>query len=46
MPVDFGSIVSLLGLLLATANLAVDVIALAITIKKGKRPDDEPPSVR
>lgn len=35
----FDRIVSLLGLLLATAGLAVDLVALTIKGKKRKRPD-------
>jgi hypothetical protein len=40
---DAGFIVSLLGLLIATASLAVDVVAFAMSMKKGKRPNKRPP---
>jgi hypothetical protein len=38
MLMDFGNLVSLLGLLIAIANLAVDVITIVITGEKEKRP--------
>jgi len=44
MLMGFSRIISLLGLLVAVANLAVEVIALVITVKKGKRPLNRPPS--
>jgi hypothetical protein len=37
-------IFSLLGLLIATASLALDVVALVMTARKGKRPDKRSPS--
>jgi hypothetical protein len=37
-PMGFDSIVSLLGLLIATAGLVLDVAAFAIAARKGKRP--------
>ena len=40
----FDRILSLLDVLLTTVHIAIDVIALAITAKKGKRLSDEPPS--
>jgi hypothetical protein len=35
---DFDSLISLLNLLIATARLALDVVALAIMPRKRKRP--------
>jgi hypothetical protein len=35
---DLGILVSLLGLLLAMASFALDVVALVITTRKEKRP--------
>lgn len=43
MLMDLVSIVSLLGLLIAIANLAVDVVALVIAGKKEKRSSKRPP---
>jgi hypothetical protein len=37
---DFDEIVSLIGLLIATVSLVVDLIALVIESKKGKRPGE------
>jgi hypothetical protein len=35
---DLGILISLLGLLIATARLALDVVALVIATRKEKRP--------
>jgi hypothetical protein len=39
---DFGILLSLLGLLFAIAGLALDVAALVITTRKEKRPGKGP----
>jgi hypothetical protein len=41
---DFGNIVSLVGLLIATANLLVDVIALIVSAKREGGSDKPPDS--
>jgi hypothetical protein len=41
---SLGEILSLLSLLFAIAGFALDVVALAIVTRKGKRPSERSPS--
>jgi hypothetical protein len=43
MLMDFGSIVSLAGLLIATVSLLVDVISLIVSMKRESGPHRPPP---
>jgi hypothetical protein len=43
MLMDIEIILSLLGLLFAIAGFALDVVALVIATRKGKRPGNGPP---